>query len=296
MLIRPGRRRRPHPPSWAAHAFFFSSHSSLEPLGVSATRGGFSSEVSCALGTSLPNFSSLRSSAPSQVDCALDAGLHPRGARAPAEPEPQRFSGWTRASQVQVGCQARAWARGGAAARVLAGLRGDRGSGAPPRLGRAARVGEGARRAASLPARRRRRPRQTMNLRARRAKAGLGPAPLGSGLPKAIEPPQRRRFQSRRQSWARSVRPCASLRPAGKGGPGVARGSHAPLWLRGMRLELGVPGTRRRGGGAADRRRPAGGAPGAGHARSGCRGGNGSVQRSEDGSRGRGGFRHARPR
>lgn len=153
-------------------------------------------------------------------------------ARAPAEPEPQRFSGWTRASQVQVGCQARAWARGGAAARVLAGLMGDRGSCAPPRLGRAARVGEGARRAASLPARRRRRPRQTMNLRSRRAKAGLGPAPLDYGAPQGdrttpeptlpIPPP----VLGALRAPLRVPAPCGEGRPWG--GAGLARPTLAP--------------------------------------------------------------------
>lgn len=234
MLIWPGRRWRPHPPSRAAHAFFFFfSHSSREPLGVSATRGGFSSEVSCALGTSLPNFSSLRSTAPSQVDCALDAGLHSRGARAPAEPEPQRFSGWTRASQVQVGCQARAWARGGAAARVLAGWRGGSGIRRPSASRPGSAGGEGARRAASLPARRRRRrPRQTMNLRARRAKAGLGPAPLDSGLPKAIEPPPAPTLPipppvlGALRAPLRVPAPCGERRPWG--GAGLARPTLAP--------------------------------------------------------------------
>lgn len=46
-------------------------------------------------------------------------------------------------------------------------------------------------RPAALPARRRRRPRQTMNLRASRAEAGLGPAPLGSFSPWLLRSPAR---------------------------------------------------------------------------------------------------------
>lgn len=153
--------------------------------------GGFSSEVSFAICTSLPNFSSLRSG--SQVDAPWMRGSRRGAERAPAEPEPQRLRGWTPASQVQVGCQAPGWGRQGAAGGGLAP-----GSGAPPRSGRAARaaaglgVGSPGRRrlrAASLPAalparRRRRRPRQTMNLRARRVEAGLSPASLGPASPR----------------------------------------------------------------------------------------------------------------
>lgn len=161
--------------------------------------GGFFSDVSFAIRTSLPNFSSLRSG--SQVDAPWMRGSRRGAGRAPAEPEPKRLPGWTRASQVQVGCQARrrgrrraaggVWLRAPAPLRVLAGQRRGR-----PGLG----VGSPAwrrLRAASLPAalparrqrRRRRRPRQTMNLRARGAEAGLGPATLGPVSPRQPRPP-----------------------------------------------------------------------------------------------------------
>ena len=93
--------------------------------------GGFFSDVSFAIRTPLPNFSSLRSG--SQVDAPWLRGSRRGAGRAPAEPEPKRLPGWTRASQVQVGCQARRRGRRRAAGGCLAP-----GSGAPPPSGRAA--------------------------------------------------------------------------------------------------------------------------------------------------------------
>lgn len=108
--------------------------------------GGVSSDVSFAVCTSLPNFSSLRSG--SQVDAPWMRGWRRRAGRAPAEPEPQRLPGWTLVSQVQVGCQARGWGRRGAAGAWSRA----RGSGAPLLSRRAAAAAAGAGRRESGPA------------------------------------------------------------------------------------------------------------------------------------------------
>lgn len=127
------------------------------------------------------------------------------------------------------------------------------GSGAPPRSGRAAPAAPGAgrgesgrcrQRAVSLPAalparwRWRRRPRQTMNLPARRAEVGLGPALLGPVFLRLPRPPS-------------GGRPLAADPGGAAGAPGTRRGGlprggaearMSPPRLEVMRPELGDRG------------------------------------------------------
>lgn len=103
----------------------FQTRADVCPRDRHGAGGGLSSDVSFAIRTSLPNFSSLRLG--SQVDVPWMRGSWRGAGRAPAELEPQRLPGWSLASQVQVGCpggdKRRGWVSG---------------SGAPPRSGQAA--------------------------------------------------------------------------------------------------------------------------------------------------------------
>lgn len=117
----------------------------------------------------------------------------------------------------------------------------------------------------ALPARwRRRRPRQTMNLGARGAEAGLGPATLGPVSPRQPRPPAEGVLSPPVLPALRAPRAQGTPREGLPGGSGGARARTPPSSTRENAVGARGPGTRWWGDGAADRGRPAGGAhPGA---------------------------------
>lgn len=178
-----------------------------------------------------------------------------RGAgRAPAEPEPQRPPGCARFPQVpgepgagegRGGPAGGAWVRAPAPLRVPAPQRRRHRESRPRRLCAASIP-------AALPALAAA-AQQTMNLRARRAEAGLGPVRLraapavpGKGGP---SPPV-----------VAVLRRLRAPGPTGRMAGGCARARASPSPAGVDAAGAGGPGTGRRGGGAAGSPRPAGGA------------------------------------